>query len=105
MHHPMFIFSSVPALYFLLTRLLLDIPKVIADEIENEPAPEDFPVNIKQGNDVSPKPSLNGVLEIPNSDVASNKTSTWISFSKNSAGMLVTSSYSFQRCFIWNGDS
>ncbi|KAB5561155.1 hypothetical protein DKX38_006112 [Salix brachista] len=68
------------------TRLLLDIPKVIADEIENEPAPEDFPVNIKQGNDVSPKPSLNGVLEIPNSDVASNKTSTWISFSKNSAG-------------------
>ncbi|KAG5247597.1 protein binding protein [Salix suchowensis] len=75
------------------TRLLLDIPKVIADEIETEPAPEDFPVNIKQGNDVSPKPSLNGVLEIPNSDVASNKTSTWISFSKNSAGMLVTSDH------------
>ncbi|KAJ6396111.1 hypothetical protein OIU77_021194, partial [Salix suchowensis] len=54
--------------------------------LKTEPAPEDFPVNIKQGNDVSPKPSLNGVLEIPNSDVASNKTSTWISFSKNSAG-------------------
>ncbi|KAI5591927.1 hypothetical protein BDE02_04G116800 [Populus trichocarpa] len=68
------------------TRLLLDIPKVIADEIEDEPAPEDFPVNIKQGNDGSPKSSLDGVLEIPNSDVASNKTSTWISFSKNSAG-------------------
>ncbi|XP_011012494.1 PREDICTED: uncharacterized protein At5g08430 isoform X2 [Populus euphratica] len=68
------------------TRLLLDIPKVIADEIEDEPAPEDFPVNIKQGNDGSPKSSLDGVLEIPNFDVASNKTSTWISFSKNSAG-------------------
>ncbi|KAF9684153.1 hypothetical protein SADUNF_Sadunf04G0088100 [Salix dunnii] len=67
-------------------RLLLDIPKVIADEIENEPAAEDFPVNIKQGNDGSPKSSLNGVLEIPNSDVASNKTLTWIPFSKNSAG-------------------
>lgn len=68
------------------TRLLLDIPKVIADEIEDEPAPEDFPVNIKQGNDGSPKSSLDGVLEIPNFDVASNETSTWISFSNNSAG-------------------
>lgn len=68
------------------TRLLLDIPKVIADEIEDEPAPEDFPVNIKQGNDGSPKSSLDGVLEIPNFDVASNETSTLISFSKNSAG-------------------
>ncbi|KAJ6926968.1 hypothetical protein NC651_011153 [Populus alba x Populus x berolinensis] len=68
------------------TRLLLDIPKVIADEIEDEPAPEDFPVNIKLGNDGSPKSSLDGVLEIPNFDVASNETSTWISFSNNSAG-------------------
>ncbi|CAK7328586.1 unnamed protein product [Dovyalis caffra] len=68
------------------TRLLLDIPKVIAEELEVELVPEDFPVDIKRGNDGSPKSSLNGVLEIPNSDVASNKTSlTWISFSKNSA--------------------
>ncbi|KAG2700503.1 hypothetical protein I3760_06G000500 [Carya illinoinensis] len=60
------------------SRLLHEVPKVIADEVEPEATPEDILDNVEQGNNGSPRSILNGASEVPFRNIAANGVaSTW----------------------------
>jgi hypothetical protein len=69
------------------SRLLCEVPKVIADEIEPEATPQGTPEEVKQGNSGSPRSILSGASEIPIHVIAATGTaSTWMSHSTDYAG-------------------
>lgn len=75
------------------SRLLCEVPKVIADEIEPEATPQGTPEEVKQGNSGSPRSILSGASEIPIHVIAATGTaSTLMSHSTDYA--------EFQRNFI-----
>ncbi|XP_042985112.1 uncharacterized protein At5g08430 isoform X8 [Carya illinoinensis] len=60
------------------SRLLHEVPKVIADEVEPEATLEDILDNVEQGNNGSPRSILNGASEVPFRNIAANGVaSTW----------------------------
>lgn len=68
------------------SRLLHEVPKVIADEIEPEATPQDTSENIKHENSGSPRSILSGASKIPNHVIATNGTaSAWTSHSTDYA--------------------
>ncbi|KDP45960.1 hypothetical protein JCGZ_11863 [Jatropha curcas] len=73
------------------SRLLREVPKVIAEEIEAEVTPEDIPDDAENGNHGSPESTLNGGSKIIVRDVAAKELpSAWISFSVDSTGNQAT---------------
>ncbi|CAK9154887.1 unnamed protein product [Ilex paraguariensis] len=70
------------------SRLLLEIPKVIAEELEPKATPQDPLGDEKHGNSCSPKPIIKGASEIPAYDSEVNLTlSTQNSGSTDAAGL------------------
>ncbi|XP_025014816.2 uncharacterized protein At5g08430 isoform X1 [Ricinus communis] len=68
------------------SRLLREVPEVIADDIEAEVTPHDFPVNMKKVNNNSPESTINGGSDVLKFDGAAKGTvSAWISFGADSA--------------------
>ncbi|KAL5751492.1 hypothetical protein ACOSP7_021700 [Xanthoceras sorbifolium] len=61
-------------------RLLREVPKVIAEAIEQEASPHDSPDGIKQGNNDSQVPIFEETSEIPTYDIAANGTSSCFVF-------------------------
>ncbi|XP_035542282.1 uncharacterized protein At5g08430 isoform X3 [Juglans regia] len=60
------------------SRLLHEVPKVNADEVEPEATPKDILDNVEQGNNGSPRSILNGASEVPFRIIAANgAASTW----------------------------
>ncbi|CAK9185547.1 unnamed protein product, partial [Ilex paraguariensis] len=56
------------------SRLLLEIPKVIAEELEPKATPQDPLGDEKHGNSCFPKPIIKGASEIPAYDSEVNLT-------------------------------
>uniref|UniRef100_A0A5B7AYA3 Uncharacterized protein n=1 Tax=Davidia involucrata TaxID=16924 RepID=A0A5B7AYA3_DAVIN len=55
------------------SRLLLEVPKVIADEVEQEATPQDFSESGKQKNNGSPRSILRGASETSINDLEANQ--------------------------------
>lgn len=73
------------------SRLLHEVPKVIADEVEPEATLEDILDNVEQGNNGSPRSILNGASEVPFRNIAANGVaSTWTCQSTDFAGASFT---------------
>ncbi|XP_057996427.1 uncharacterized protein At5g08430 isoform X2 [Hevea brasiliensis] len=69
------------------SRLLREVPEVIADEVEVETTPQDCPDGIEEGNHISPESVPNEGAEIRIRDVAAKKVpAAWISFNVDSTG-------------------
>ncbi|OAY24513.1 hypothetical protein MANES_17G021800v8 [Manihot esculenta] len=69
------------------SRLLREVPKIIADEIEVETTSQDCPANMEEGNHVPSEPVSNEGAEIHIRDIVAKSTpSAWISFDMDSTG-------------------
>ncbi|KAJ0016591.1 hypothetical protein Pint_12231 [Pistacia integerrima] len=58
------------------SRLLHEVPEVIADEIEQVVSAQDYPDSMKQGNDDSLVPLVRGASDVPIGEIAANGTFT-----------------------------
>lgn len=89
------------------SRLLYEVPEVVAEELELEPVPVEFTDNIEKGKNGSPMSSFQGASKITVPQTSADEPlSTWVSFGENSAGtqhVVKISKHNQTEVEAWNG--
>ncbi|KAJ0081156.1 hypothetical protein Patl1_12428 [Pistacia atlantica] len=82
------------------SRLLHEVPEVIADEIEQVVSAQDYPDSMKQGNDDSLVPLVRGASDVPIGEIAANGTFTSLTSLGTETAALNGATYHSQKVEI-----